>query len=92
MHDFLWENSWTYRQSVEQGIEKGIEQGIERGIREDIVILVKTRFPTLTELVKERTAHIRGEKALRQVLVAIYGADSEQSVHSYLLTLKSKKK
>ena len=84
MHDFLWENSWTYRQSVELGIEKSR--------REDIVIFVETRFPALTKLAKEKVADIHSKETLRKVLIAMYSAETEQKVQRYLLTLKSKKK
>ncbi len=91
MHDFLWENSWTYRQSVEQGIEKGIEKGIEQGVRKDIETFVQLRFPALLESTKERIEDIHGEEALRAVLIALYSASTEQHAQEYLLSLKGKK-
>ncbi len=87
MHDFLWENSWTYRKSVEQGIEKGIE----KGIRKSIDALVKTRFPALAELAKEKIADIHSENALQNVLIAMYSAETEKNAQRYLLALKSNK-
>jgi len=33
MHNFLWENSWTYRQSVERGREEGLRENIERVVQ-----------------------------------------------------------
>jgi hypothetical protein len=79
MHDFLWENSWTYRQSV--------EQGREQGIREDIEAAVKTRFPALVELARERSANLQGEEALRKVLIAMIAASTEKKARRYLLAL-----
>lgn len=87
MHDFWWENSWTYRQTVEQGIEKGIE----KGIRDDLEIFMKTRFPALVELARERVTDIHGEKELRRVLVAMYAAETEDKARRYLLALKKEK-
>ncbi len=101
MHDFLWENSWTYRQSVQQGMELGIKQGIrdgieqgikqgtrdgiEKGIREDIELFVQTRYPALVELARERIAQLQGETELRELLVAMYMTDTEQKAQNYLL-------
>lgn len=82
MHDFLLENSWTYRQSV--------EQGIKQGIRKDIETFVLMRFPSLVKLAKKRIEHIHEEEALREVLIAMYSAETEENAQSYLLALKRK--
>lgn len=102
MRDFLWENSWTYRQSVEEGIEKGVKQGIEqgiekgikrgieRGVRKDIEALVLMRFPSLVELAKKRIEHIHGEEALRKVLISMYSAETTENAQRYLLALEKR--
>ena len=79
MHDFLWENSWTYRQSVEQGIEKGLAQGIGKGIRESIERVVQVRFPTLRRLLKKKLAPIQDQEMLLQISVAMSTAENEQA-------------
>ena len=88
MHDFLWENSWTYRQSV----ERGIEQGIERGIREGIERVVQVRFPTLIRLLKRKISHLQDQEKLLQVSVAMSTIETEQAARQYLLALKAEKK
>ena len=91
MHDFLWENSWTYRQSVEQGIEKGLEKGIGKGICESIERVVQARFPALSKLLRRQIASIQDQETLLQISVAMSTAETEQAARQYLLALETKK-
>jgi hypothetical protein len=85
--EFLWENSWTYRQTVEQGIAKGEAKGL-LVMRESIEDIVQARFPALLTLTKNRIEKVTDLEKLRQISLTISTARSAREVKKFLLALK----
>jgi len=86
--EFLFEHSWTYRETVEKGLEKGRAEGRAEGLRSNIEAVVQVRFPTLLALTKSRTEHLTDLAKLEQISLTVSTARTSREVKKFLLAFK----
>ena len=72
----------------EQGKEEGREQGKEEGAiqasQKILVDLVKIRYPSLTELAKQKAEEIDNASALQEVIKIIFAVSNEETARALL--------
>lgn len=83
--EFLWQNSWTYRETV----EKSIEQGHIQEAQQNIESLVEKRFPALLTWVKAQVEQITDLATLRGILSTLFTASTEEEVRQSLPAFRS---
>ena len=80
LHDYLRENSWTYRETLEEGRIEGIRQSVEA--------LMRSRFPDLLAPVKGLMERQSDLTRLEEMLVIVGTARTAEEVEQYLLALQ----
>jgi predicted transposase YdaD len=95
LRDYLRENSWTYKQTVQEGIEQGLEKGLEQGLeqgrvleaRQNIELFVRKRFPALLPPVNARIEEITDLETLQDILLLVGTARTIKEVKQYSMSL-----
>jgi hypothetical protein len=89
--DFLWENSWTYRETIEEGRMKGLAEGLAEGLtamRQSIETMAQTRFPDLLASIKSQITRQNDLAKLQELLIIVGTARTEGEVEQSLLALQ----
>ncbi len=101
-HDYMYEHSWTYRETVDRGIAEGLERGraeavaeaeakqkkILEGERRMVITIAQTRFPQAASLIKDVVENVDDHESLGEIAVKLNTLQTLEMAELYLLGLK----
>lgn len=80
MFHSILEESWVYQEIL----ERGQAQGLQQGAISSLLIVVKSRFPSLLALAQERSAKLHDHTAVEALLERIILAKDEKEARQIL--------
>ncbi|GHO92996.1 hypothetical protein KSF_030440 [Reticulibacter mediterranei] len=86
MYDNLWDQSAIIQQMRAASKQEGREEGEVKASRNNIVSVVRARFPRLTNLAQQKVAQMSDIEQLNSLLVQVSTATDEAKVRALLTT------
>ncbi len=77
----------TYQKILREGREKGREEGKLEGLQQSVLTVVELRFPSLTELARERVQRASKPDVIESVFRTLVTAPDENAARALLEVL-----